>query len=66
MRRRRRDAREAHRRILGAQLPMAAGDMMGKAADTDITAMAISNGLRVRQVPVHMRERQGVRPPPVR
>ena len=28
----------------------------------DITAMAISNGLRVRQVPVHMRERQGGTP----
>ena len=28
----------------------------------DITAMAISNGLKVRQVPVHMRERQGGTP----
>jgi len=28
----------------------------------DITAMAINNGLKVRQVPVHMRERQGGTP----
>ena len=35
-------------------------------ATIDITAMAINNGLKVRQVPVNMRERQGGTLPPVR